>query len=311
MAMARTRTGSKRIGGSAGAKSQAPSKRSTANRKRGMAALPGEEPGLSHDQSNVTLDGKHAHTARPVAAIRGTRVSARISSVKASSGTTAPTTTTETKAPAAPNGNKAVAAKRTKAVKVKAPSRVASGDPAKVPEASFIMSSSPRKPRQSLPGGTHGLAGIPSAAKRRSSDVLAGEKVEVAVKRQRSNQSDSSEASENEGGGGDRDVPPSPLKAILSPVMGLLRRVSGIAQDPLGSISGSNSRAPTPPPANGLAGEKDEEMDEKEDEDVQPAVVGAPAGSPEAESLTAPPMNPTTTLNNGTTGSSSQQQQQI
>ncbi|KAJ1936591.1 hypothetical protein FBU59_005004, partial [Linderina macrospora] len=200
----------------------------------------------------------------------------------------------------------------TKTVKVKAPGRVASADPAKVPEANFIMSSSPRKPRQSLPGPAHEAPMIASSVKRRNSEAQANGALGLAVKRQRSNQSDASDgASGNEKTDGDRDVPPSPLKAILSPVMGLLRRVSGIAQDPLGSISGTSSRAPTPPPPASISADNDDDNLDMEDTTVQPAVVGAPAGSPEAESLTAPPMNPTPSLNNGTANSSQQQQSQI
>ncbi|KAJ2692022.1 hypothetical protein GGH99_002005, partial [Coemansia sp. RSA 1285] len=96
----------------------------------------------------------------------------------------------------------------------------------------------------------------------------------------------------------------SPLKAILSPVFDLLRRVSGIAQDPLG-LQKHDSRS--------FIEEEEEEEAEgglralgrstskenvypgsppSETSEVDPA--GAPVDSPEANSLTAPPMNPTT-----------------
>ncbi|KAJ2656939.1 hypothetical protein IWW48_004762 [Coemansia sp. RSA 1200] len=95
----------------------------------------------------------------------------------------------------------------------------------------------------------------------------------------------------------------SPLKAILSPVFDLLRRVSGIAQDPLGlqrhdsrsfieeeeeeEEDGSRGLGRTTSKENVYPGSPPSETSE-----VDPA--GAPVDSPEANSLTAPPMNPTT-----------------
>ncbi|KAJ2525069.1 hypothetical protein GGI11_000341 [Coemansia sp. RSA 2049] len=92
----------------------------------------------------------------------------------------------------------------------------------------------------------------------------------------------------------------SPLKAILLPVFDLLRRVSGIAQDPLG-LQRHDSRSSMEEEEEGalraLARSTSKEnvcpgSPPSETSEVDPA--GAPVDSPEANSLTAPPMNPTT-----------------
>ncbi|KAJ2619815.1 CTD small phosphatase-like protein 2 [Coemansia sp. RSA 1358] len=106
--------------------------------------------------------------------------------------------------------------------------------------------------------------------------------------------------------------PPSPLKSILSPMLDLLRRVSGIAQDPLGlqkqdSISSADSETSASDRAidddDGLRTIKKGSSEnihpmpsssESQDENCPVDSAGAPVGSPEANSLTAPPMNPTT-----------------
>ncbi|KAJ1798028.1 hypothetical protein LPJ59_002765 [Coemansia sp. RSA 2399] len=101
----------------------------------------------------------------------------------------------------------------------------------------------------------------------------------------------------------------SPFKSILSPVFDLLRRVSGIAHDPLGlqkqdSYSSAESDASTRDKGNGGV-EESPSLRKKSKENMQPLVAesetssevdcaGAPVDSPEANSLTAPPMNPTT-----------------
>ncbi|KAJ1947549.1 hypothetical protein GGF37_000314 [Kickxella alabastrina] len=87
----------------------------------------------------------------------------------------------------------------------------------------------------------------------------------------------------------DSDASPSPLKSILSPVLDLFRRVSGMAQDPLGlQRQASNSSSVSL---------------EEEDMDMETAIstaseddngTGTPTDSAGANSLTAPPMNPTT-----------------
>ncbi|KAJ2749836.1 hypothetical protein H4S06_004521, partial [Coemansia sp. BCRC 34490] len=94
----------------------------------------------------------------------------------------------------------------------------------------------------------------------------------------------------------------SPLKAILSPVFDLLRRVSGIAQDPLG-LQKHDSRSFIEEEEEAEGGLRALERSTSkenvypgsppsETSEVDPA--GAPVDSPEANSLTAPPMNPTT-----------------
>ncbi|KAJ1819010.1 hypothetical protein LPJ56_003733, partial [Coemansia sp. RSA 2599] len=93
------------------------------------------------------------------------------------------------------------------------------------------------------------------------------------------------------------DSSPSPLKSILSPVLDLLRRVSGIAQDPLGLQRQASSGSSKAAEAAGAGDAKEDDQstqstDPVDDDKVDAA--GAPVGSPEANSLTAPPMNPTT-----------------
>ncbi|KAJ2390151.1 hypothetical protein GGI23_005679, partial [Coemansia sp. RSA 2559] len=102
---------------------------------------------------------------------------------------------------------------------------------------------------------------------------------------------------------------PSPFKSILSPVFDLLRRVSGIAHDPLGlqkqdAYSSAESDASARDKGNDGV-EESPSLRKKCKENMQPLVAesetssevdcaGAPVDSPEANSLTAPPMNPTT-----------------
>ncbi|KAJ2556400.1 CTD small phosphatase-like protein 2 [Coemansia sp. RSA 1933] len=97
----------------------------------------------------------------------------------------------------------------------------------------------------------------------------------------------------------------SPFKSILSPVFDLLRRVSGMAQDPLGmqkqdSCSSGESDASTKDRGKDGA-EESPVVRKKSKENMQPTHAAAepegdcaPAELPEAVSLTAPPMNPTT-----------------
>ncbi|KAJ2599728.1 CTD small phosphatase-like protein 2 [Coemansia sp. RSA 1286] len=91
------------------------------------------------------------------------------------------------------------------------------------------------------------------------------------------------------------DASPSPLKSILTPVLDLLRRVSGIAQDPLGlqrqlsTVSLKNSDV-------AVDSKEDQQSTQSTDivDDDMANATGASSGCPEADSLTAPPMNPTT-----------------
>ncbi|KAJ2787522.1 hypothetical protein GGI15_000653 [Coemansia interrupta] len=81
---------------------------------------------------------------------------------------------------------------------------------------------------------------------------------------------------------------PSPLKSILSPVLDLFRRVSGIAHDPLGLNKLSSAADDTESADDQRSTQSTDMVDDSVD------AAGAPVGSPEANSLTAPPMNPTT-----------------
>ncbi|KAJ2880641.1 CTD small phosphatase-like protein 2 [Coemansia asiatica] len=96
------------------------------------------------------------------------------------------------------------------------------------------------------------------------------------------------------------DSSPSPLKSILTPVLDLLRRVSGIAQDPLGlqQRQASGSFRISEIEADAGNGSKDDQQSTQStdivDEEDKVDAAGAPVDSPEANSLTAPPMNPTT-----------------
>ncbi|KAJ2377659.1 hypothetical protein GGI05_006838, partial [Coemansia sp. RSA 2603] len=84
------------------------------------------------------------------------------------------------------------------------------------------------------------------------------------------------------------ETSPSPLKSILSPVLELFRRVSGIAHDPLG-LQKLGSSAEN---AESAEDQRSTQSTDMVDDFVDTA--GAPVTSPEANSLTAPPMNPTT-----------------
>ncbi|KAJ2472971.1 hypothetical protein GGI02_001217 [Coemansia sp. RSA 2322] len=96
------------------------------------------------------------------------------------------------------------------------------------------------------------------------------------------------------------ETPSSPLKSILSPVFDLLRRVSGIAHDPLGL---QRQDSVSSDPDSSIIAAADVSLIPEEASDVfvcampgalNAAAAAPPPGSPEANSLTAPPMNPTT-----------------
>ncbi|KAJ1666606.1 hypothetical protein GGF38_002869, partial [Coemansia sp. RSA 25] len=108
------------------------------------------------------------------------------------------------------------------------------------------------------------------------------------------------------------DAPSSPFKSILTPVLDLFRRVSGIAQDPLGlqqrpdSASSNASEAPSARASSSVAEASRSSAHPLSSDSADVfacAMPGAldsattcapPPGSIEANSLTAPPMNPTT-----------------
>ncbi|KAJ2023272.1 hypothetical protein GGI06_001483 [Coemansia sp. S85] len=104
------------------------------------------------------------------------------------------------------------------------------------------------------------------------------------------------------------DSPSSPLKSILSPVFDLLRRVSGITQDSLGLQrldTASSSASDTPNAKDGSIADASRSSHQlcngSADVFVCPmpgaldlSACAPPPGSAEANSLTAPPMNPTT-----------------
>lgn len=104
------------------------------------------------------------------------------------------------------------------------------------------------------------------------------------------------------------EAAPSPLKSILSPVFDLLRRVSGIAQDPLGLQNKPDDTTPSADDSP-LAGKGKRSLRSTESELSDCSMPGGfygqlatletggspPPGSAGANSLTAPPMNPTTT----------------
>ncbi|KAJ1723686.1 hypothetical protein LPJ53_001967 [Coemansia erecta] len=194
--------------------------------------------------------------------------------------------------------------------------------PAAQPNANFIMSSPKRKPRE--PTAKHARADDhtppASACKRRRPDsASAGDSAETPnfhsplPQRIRrididENTSDDSTpetpvrlparppvslwAKSNAGptaaSGSTIESSPSPLKSILSPVLELFRRVSGIAHDPLGLQKLSS----TSDNAESADDQRSTQSTDMVDDSVDAA--GAPVGSPEANSLTAPPMNPTT-----------------
>ncbi|KAJ2859432.1 hypothetical protein GGH94_006107 [Coemansia aciculifera] len=100
----------------------------------------------------------------------------------------------------------------------------------------------------------------------------------------------------------------SPLKSILSPVLDLFRRVSGITQDSLGlqrqdSISSNASETSNAKGSSLIDAPRSSHLLSNGTADVfvcampgalDLAACAPPAGSAEANSLTAPPMNPTT-----------------
>ncbi|KAJ2459662.1 CTD small phosphatase-like protein 2 [Coemansia sp. RSA 2424] len=108
------------------------------------------------------------------------------------------------------------------------------------------------------------------------------------------------------------DAPSSSFKSILTPVLDLFRRVSGIAQDPLGlqqrpdSASSNASEAPSARASSSVAEASRSSAHPLSSDSADVfacAMPGAldsattcapPPGSIEANSLTAPPMNPTT-----------------
>ncbi|KAJ1765728.1 hypothetical protein EV179_000004 [Coemansia sp. RSA 487] len=121
-----------------------------------------------------------------------------------------------------------------------------------------------------------------------------------------SNDKDRSSSNSNGNSNSSGGAQSSPFKSILSPVFDLLRRVSGIAQDPLGlqkqdSCSSAESETST---RDKFGVEDSPSLRNKSKENMQPETAGsesssevdragAPVDSPEANSLTAPPMNPT------------------
>ncbi|KAJ2851934.1 hypothetical protein IWW36_000707 [Coemansia brasiliensis] len=194
------------------------------------------------------------------------------------------------------------------------------------PKVNFIMSSPKRQPREALSRlaktadkqhespiaakrRKHTDDGFHSPLPRRIRQPQAGS-VQTTTKRVAECNGSSSGASTP---AESKDVPPSPLKTmLLSPMSNLWRRVSGLVQG-APSLQESESSSDSDLDANN--GPTKALLDSSSEETQQGLMpgsfsrcssqatdeAGAPVDSPEANSLTAPPMNPTSL--GATTGS--------
>ncbi|KAJ2800157.1 CTD small phosphatase-like protein 2 [Coemansia guatemalensis] len=122
-------------------------------------------------------------------------------------------------------------------------------------------------------------------------------------------------------------LPPSPLKGLLSPAFTFIRRVSGFMQGTASSQGNESDSSATSRTNSSIANGEDlshpsfditnGNLNGDMSDDMLPLMpgsfarstslqemdeAGAPAGSPEANSLTAPPMNPTSLGSTGTLG---------
>ncbi|KAJ2742305.1 hypothetical protein GGI20_004581 [Coemansia sp. BCRC 34301] len=90
------------------------------------------------------------------------------------------------------------------------------------------------------------------------------------------------------------DASSSPFKSILTPMLDLFRRVSGIAQDPLGLQRQDSTSSSASEASNARSSDAADVFSCAMPGALDHVACAPPPGSLEANSLTAPPMNPTT-----------------
>ncbi|KAJ1842507.1 hypothetical protein LPJ70_003787, partial [Coemansia sp. RSA 2708] len=167
---------------------------------------------------------------------------------------------------------------------------------AEAPAANFIMSSPKRKPREALNRISDGNAqakrrrgepaGFHTPLLRRSQKVRAQQQAEESRgSTPDSGNTDSGACTPTRRAGGEAQAlpPPSPLKTmLLSPMSSLWRRVSGMV------MQGASDSEDKP----GALESKSKPSDLESERTPATDEAGAPVNSREANSLTAPPMNP-------------------